>query len=154
MKSIVLQTGESVINAYDITMLKNDVETQPDGSVTVKIPCDNKDAKVYRVEGNDSLTDMNAVNQDNFLVFTTDHLDVFVITEPKSIPIGDVNGDGNITIGDVTEIQRHLAELIHFSDEQLDLADTNGDGKVDIGDATHLQKYLAEFDGIILGKQS
>ena len=68
--------------------------------------------------------------------------------------IGDINGDGNITIGDVTEIQRHLAELIHFPDEQLVLADTNGDGKVDINDATHLQKYLAEFDGIILGKQS
>lgn len=68
--------------------------------------------------------------------------------------IGDTNLDGNITISDVTEIQRHLAELIHFSDEQLTLADTNGDGKIDIGDATHLQKYLAEFDGIVLGKQS
>lgn len=66
--------------------------------------------------------------------------------------IGDTNLDGNITISDVTEIQRHLAELIHFSDEQLTLADTNGDGKIDIGDATHLQKYLAEFDGIVLGK--
>ena len=68
--------------------------------------------------------------------------------------IGDVNGDGNITISDVTEIQRHLAELIHFTDDQLILADTNGDGKVDIGDATHLQKFLAEFDGIVLGKQN
>lgn len=72
--------------------------------------------------------------------------------EPEYL-IGDTNGDGRITIIDVTEIQRHLAEIIHFSDEQLMLADTNGDGKVDIGDATHLQKYLAEFDGIVLGKQ-
>ena len=67
--------------------------------------------------------------------------------------VGDTNCDGSISISDVTEIQRHLAELIHLSDEQLDLADTDGDGKVDIGDATHLQKYLAEFDGIVLGKQ-
>ena len=57
------------------------------------------------------------------------------------------------TASDVTEIQRHLAELTHFTDEKLALADTDGDGKVDIGDATHLQKYLAEFDGIVLGKQ-
>ena len=72
----------------------------------------------------------------------------------NTFQIGDTDGDGNITISDVTEIQRHLAELIHFTDDQLILADTNGDGKVDIGDATHLQKYLAEFDGIILGKQN
>lgn len=66
--------------------------------------------------------------------------------------VGDTDLDGNITISDVTEIQRHLAELTHFTDEKLALADTDGDGKVDIGDATHLQKYLAEFDGIVLGK--
>ena len=67
--------------------------------------------------------------------------------------IGDTNIDGSITISDATEIQKHLAELIQFSDEQLLLADTNGDGKVDITDATYLQMYLAEYDGIVLGKQ-
>ncbi len=72
----------------------------------------------------------------------------------NTFQIGDTDGDGKITISDVTEIQRHLAELIHFTDDQLILADTNGDGKVDIGDATHLQKFLAEFDGIVLGKQN
>ena len=66
--------------------------------------------------------------------------------------IGDTNLDGHITIRDVTAIQRHIAELEVFTDEQLALADTNGDGSVDITDATHLQKYLAEFDGIVLGK--
>lgn len=66
--------------------------------------------------------------------------------------IGDTNLDGYITISDVTAIQRHLAELAIFTDEQLAAADTNGDRKVDIDDATHLQKYLAEFDDIVLGK--
>ena len=66
--------------------------------------------------------------------------------------IGDTNLDGYITISDVTAIQRHLAEVSLFTDEQLALADTNGDDKVDISDATHLQKYIAEFDGIVLGK--
>ena len=68
--------------------------------------------------------------------------------------IADTNLDEIITISDVTAIQRHLAELARFTDEQLALADTNGDGSVDITDATHLQKYLAEFDGIVLGKQA
>ena len=66
--------------------------------------------------------------------------------------IGDTNGDGIISIGDVTEIQKYLAELVPFTDKQLALADTNGDGGVGIDDATHLQKYLAEIDGIVLGK--
>lgn len=67
--------------------------------------------------------------------------------------IGDTNLDNHITIGDVTAIQRHIAELDIFSDEQLALADTNGDGEINITDATHLQKYIAKFDGIVLGKQ-
>ena len=67
--------------------------------------------------------------------------------------IGDTDLDGNITISDVTAIQRHIAELDIFTDEQIALADTNGDGVINITDATHLQKYLAEFDGIVLGKQ-
>ena len=68
--------------------------------------------------------------------------------------IGDTNLDRTISISDVTAIQRHLAELETFTDEQLALADTNGDGEINIADATHLQKYLAEFDGIVLGKQT
>jgi hypothetical protein len=60
----------------------------------------------------------------------------------KCLIIGDTNLDGKITITDVTAIQRHLAELELFSDEQLVLADANGDGIINIIDATHLQKYL------------
>ena len=67
--------------------------------------------------------------------------------------MGDTNLDGIVSISDVTAIQRHLAELEVFNDEQLALADTNGDGDVDIADATHLQMYLAEYD-VVLGKQT
>lgn len=66
--------------------------------------------------------------------------------------VGDTNLDGYITISDVTAIQRHLAEVSLFTDEQLDLADTNGDCEINISDATHLQKYLAGYKGIVLGK--
>ncbi len=74
------------------------------------------------------------------------------VTINVSYKTGDTNLDGNINVRDVTAIQRHLAELARFTDEQLALADTNGDGSIDIIDATHLQKYFAEFDGIVLGK--
>ena len=67
--------------------------------------------------------------------------------------IGDTNLDGNISIRDVTAIQRHICELETFSEEQLAVADTNGDGEINVADATHLQMYLAEYD-LVLGKQS
>lgn len=65
---------------------------------------------------------------------------------------GDADGNGKVTIQDVTDIQRYLAELEALADKQLAAADANGDGKINISDATHLQKYLAEFKGIVLGK--
>lgn len=68
------------------------------------------------------------------------------ICKTKIHNVGDTNLDGIISISDVTEIQRHLAELIHFTDDQLAVADTNGDGEINISDATHLQMYLAEYD--------
>lgn len=60
--------------------------------------------------------------------------------------IGDTNSDNNVSIRDVTAIQRQLVELEDLSDEEFVLADTNGDGEINIADATHLQMYLAEYD--------
>lgn len=65
--------------------------------------------------------------------------------------IGDTNLDGIVNIRDVTAIQRHIAELEIFTDDQIALADTNGDGEINITDATRLQMYLAEYD-VVLGK--
>lgn len=62
------------------------------------------------------------------------------------VKLGDVNSDGEITISDVTDIQRYLAELIILNDNQLAAADTNRDGTVDISDATALQMYLADYN--------
>ena len=64
--------------------------------------------------------------------------------------MSDPDLDGDITICDVTAIQRHLAEMSIIPDEHLDLADTNGDEEIDITDATHLQRYIDRFDGVVL----
>ena len=71
-------------------------------------------------------------------------------TEPYLL--GDANGDGAVTIEDVTVIQRHLAELEHLDGVNLLAADANQNGELDISDATHLQMYLAElFDDSPIG---
>lgn len=69
----------------------------------------------------------------------------YIITVPSNgYEIGDVNLDGNITIDDATEIQKYLANLIDFTDEQKMLADVNENGSILVDDATFVQKILAE----------
>lgn len=58
--------------------------------------------------------------------------------------IGDVDGDGYITIIDVTEIQKYLAQFSELTEEQLICADTDKNGKINIKDATIIQMYLAD----------
>lgn len=72
-----------IIKAFDITMTgKDGVHVQPDGTVKVKLPNDwSKKGvyKVYRINDDGTLTDMNAYRQGSHLVFDTDHFSVYVI---------------------------------------------------------------------------
>jgi hypothetical protein len=63
--------------------------------------------------------------------------------------VGDIDGDGSVTISDVTAIQRYLAEMQSFYEEERMVADTNADGVIDISDATYLQMYLAGYDVVL-----
>ena len=59
--------------------------------------------------------------------------------------IGDVNMDGDLSVDDVTMIQRAAAELIALNPSQKLLADVNNDGIISVLDVTCVQKFLAEF---------
>ena len=63
-----------------------------------------------------------------------------------TVLLGDSDGDGNVTISDVTEIQRLLAETVAFDDSQLLSSDVDLDGEITINDATEIQRFLAEYD--------
>ncbi len=151
--AIGLSDGYTSIAAYNIEVSKNGEVVQPENIVKVMIPCENKNARVFRKEVDGTLTDMKAVWADGYLVFYTDHFSVYIVAEEQTVKIGDTNGDDKIDINDVTVIQRCMAEYIELTAELEAVADVNGDDKVDINDATHLQKYLAEFQGVVLGKQ-
>lgn len=60
--------------------------------------------------------------------------------------LGDANMDGRVNIQDVTEIQRHVAEISKLTGSALKNADYNQDGSVTIDDATAIQRFLAEFE--------
>ena len=71
--------------------------------------------------------------------------DCLVREEQPAVIIGDVDGDGTVTVNDVTALQMYLAECFEPTPEQLAAADVNRDGKVNIRDVTQLQRFLAEF---------
>ena len=56
---------------------------------------------------------------------------------------GDVNRNGSVNIKDATAIQKFIASLESFDDEQMLLADFNEDASVNIKDATEIQKKIA-----------
>lgn len=58
--------------------------------------------------------------------------------------IGDVDGDGEITIMDTTGIQMHLAKVSLLNNEKI--ADVDCDGQISVLDATAIQLKLAKID--------
>ena len=55
---------------------------------------------------------------------------------------GDVGGDGELSVTDVTDIQRYVAKSVDFTPQQLSAADFNSDGVININDATAVQYAL------------
>lgn len=58
--------------------------------------------------------------------------------------LGDTDGDGKVTVTDVTFIQKYIARFKMDESFNVDAADTDGNGKINITDATNIQKYLAK----------
>ena len=102
-------------------------------SPTVKFSSDYTKVLIYEIDEN---TIGLKVDTDNNGTYET---------ELKTTMIGDVNGDSTVTVLDATMLQKYLAGLASFSNEQLAVADANGDGQVTVLDATAIQKYLANL---------
>ncbi len=144
--NIALGDSDKLIYLYDISLVKNGVPIQSNSTATVKIPTSYKNAKIYEIKDNGTKTDMNALYKDGYLIFSSNQLSSYALAISKSnFLIGDINQDGNVDIKDATLIQKYLAKIVDFNDEQLATADTNGDGSVSIADATQIQRYLAQL---------
>ncbi len=66
----------------------------------------------------------------------------------KIAMVGDVDNDGEVSTADVSQIQRHCASIITFSDEEFKVADVDGDGFVNTIDTSCVQRFLAEIDTV------
>ncbi len=89
------------------------------------------------------------------------HISELELLEGGALLAADVNGDGEITVADATEIQAWLAGYVsQYAIGQpitgifpLYMGDVNGDGAVTEDDATLLQRYLDEYpDAVIADK--
>ncbi|MBQ7133645.1 MAG: dockerin type I repeat-containing protein [Ruminococcus sp.] len=67
------------------------------------------------------------------------------VVSGESYIVGDVDGDGKVSIMDATVIQRHIAQLESIKEDRLPYADTDKDGKVSIIDATMIQRLIAQL---------
>ena len=58
---------------------------------------------------------------------------------------GDADLDSTVSIIDVTLLQRYLAELVTFTEDQMTVSDVDNSENVDSVDATKIQRYLAKM---------
>ena len=118
-------------------------------------------AAIFYCEKGDSSQVLNAVvtsevtreptsSQDGEITYTATVIfegKTYTDVRYKAIPadsslLGDVDGDGEVSILDATYIQRYLASLpIDTFNEKV--ADTDEDGEISILDATFIQRWLA-----------
>ena len=64
----------------------------------------------------------------------------------SEVKTGDVNGDGDIGMLDVTETQKFIADLVELSNAQKTAADVDAPyGEINLVDVVTVQKYIAEL---------
>ena len=132
--------------AYDITLMKDNQEIQPDGSVRVRIAVpegyDGTKCVIYHMDAKGNLEKIACTYEDGWLVFTTDHFSTYIVAETTASASvkGDMNGDGEVTLKDVTK-------LFQFVNKQITTlgdadGDMNGDGEVTLKDVTRLFQFV------------
>ncbi|MGN1112522.1 MAG: starch-binding protein, partial [Acutalibacteraceae bacterium] len=70
-------------------------------------------------------------------------------TTNPSDTLGDVTGDGKITVDDATLIQKYIASLASMTSQQVQAADVDKDNDINIKDATEIQKYAAGISSVL-----
>lgn len=63
--------------------------------------------------------------------------------------MGDINGDGKITLKDATLLLQHVNKVATLENSQLAAADINGDGEITLKDATLLLQYVNKIIDVL-----
>ena len=144
---------KNVVNTISARLLVND---QPiaseadggfgDGRVTVKIPFTPEagttaaDYKVLYVADDGTTAEIPTTYEDGCLVIVLEHFSDYVIVKTKTVTLGDINGDGKITVTDLMCLANHLAGKAEINEANSDL---DGNGKVTVTDLMRLANVFA-----------
>ncbi|MDD6484370.1 MAG: DUF6273 domain-containing protein [Clostridiales bacterium] len=125
----------------DIYLERDGVISQPNQTVQVSIPVPNgwipDYCKVYWVQEDGTLQEIQATASFGNLVFTTDHFSYYAVVEKKPSYIeGDVNGDDSVDSDDAIYLLYYTLLPEDYPINQN--GDFNGDGEVNSDDAIYL----------------
>ncbi|MCL2488615.1 MAG: InlB B-repeat-containing protein, partial [Oscillospiraceae bacterium] len=144
-------TSDKII-AFDITLISNGTEIQPNGLVKITIPVPvgfNKQKMVlFHVADDGTLTkipftlDSNSKN----MTFYVSHFSVYAIVETitPSYPLGHISGGDRLSVNDARLLLQYLVGKIQLTPEQLDAANVTGGDKVSINDARCILQKLVD----------
>lgn len=137
--------GEVKAKMYDISVKKNGVKVQPDGSVTVSIPVPENFSPYFHVcsigADGKSVTTLARSVGGGYATFTTDHLGRFAIVQEVNAELGDVNADGVINSVDALRVLQHSVDIIQLQDAAAKRADVNEDKIINSNDALNILRY-------------
>uniref|UniRef100_UPI0025E3CE55 dockerin type I domain-containing protein n=1 Tax=uncultured Ruminococcus sp. TaxID=165186 RepID=UPI0025E3CE55 len=128
----VISTGETTVNLNVKTLSVGYIQN---GSLTFK--------PVVR----GSVIQPNVTSTPGFEKLVINRNTKVYLYSDDDVMLGDVTGDGQINVNDVTAIQLYIAQNQSFTDKQKEAADVNKDGKISVLDVTRVQQYIARsFD--------
>ena len=129
LNSVYDKTGETLASTTILGRPGEGYSVSPDGSIPIQ----------YELAGIDGSEDGVFGDEDTTVTYTyTDYIPASLTAE-----VGDVDGDGSITILDGTAVQRHLAGIDVLDEEHEKRGDYDYSGDTTIVDVTKLQRYLA-----------
>ena len=73
---------------------------------------------------------------------TSQEFSFVVSSRTKDVTLGDVNGDGQINIFDLTQCMNHIIKKAELTGNSLQAADVNEDGQVNIFDLTRIMNHI------------
>ena len=89
-------------------------------------------------------TDLEGINA----ILTSLNLENITPAEPQ-VTLGDIDGNGKITLKDATLLAQHVNKVATLENSQLAAADINGDGKITLKDATLLLQYVNKIIDVL-----
>ena len=138
-------TVKNAVAAYDITLKDENGNTiQPSGEITVSIPSDKANCKVYLIKEDGTKVDMNATYNNGNYEFTTDHLSIYALIADTSEPSNEPSNEQSSTISDSSKSNSDT----NNTDSNKTTSETGKNG-VETGDSNNLFAMAAMLTGAI-----